>query len=107
MPDSKLIVACAGLVLLACLAVVALLRRGRGAGPMVVQDRPPPPLKGSLEANARGRGINVPLAHEVIEMLEAGRRAEAVALVRERTGWSEREAEKMLAWAEDLKKRLS
>jgi hypothetical protein len=106
MPDLKLLAAGAGLVL-ACLALYAVVKSRRREGPMLTQGEGLPPLKGSLDANARGRGVSVELAEEIIDLLDAGRRAEAVAVVRERTGWDAQRAEKMLAWAEDFRKRIS
>ena len=105
MPDAKLILAAAGL-LLALVAVVALLKSRRRAGPMLVQERGLPPMKGSLDANRRGRRVDVALGREIIEMLETGRRAEAVALVRERTGWGAEEADAAVVKLENLWKRL-
>jgi hypothetical protein len=76
MPYAKLLPAGA-VVVLACFALVALLKSRRSAGPMLMRGRGLPPLKGSLDANAHGRGVSVALGHEILEMLETGRRAEA------------------------------
>src|ERR1700750_939746 len=76
MPYAKLLLAGA-VVVLACFALVALLKSRRSAGPMLARGRAGPPLKGSLDANARGRGVSVELGREILEMLETGRRAEA------------------------------
>ena len=73
---------------------------------MLAQGRSLPPMKGSLDANARGRGVSVEVGREILEMLETGRRAEAVALIRERTGWGAEEADAALLKLENLKKRL-
>ena len=100
------IVLAAALVVLACLALFALLKSRRRAGPMLVQERGLPPLKGSLDADKRGRGVSIELGREILELLETGRRAEAVALIRERTGWSQEKAEASLLRLENLKKRL-
>ena len=91
---------------LACLALAALLKSRRRAGPMLPPPSGLPPLKGSLEANARGRRVDVALGREILEMLETGRRAEAVALVRERTGWGAVEADAAVVKLEKLWKRL-
>src|SRR5215212_3960560 len=100
-------------LLLAAAAIVgvlfvlsALLKSRRGAGPMVVQNRALPHMKGSLDADKRGRGVSVELGREILEMLEAGRRADVLALMRERTGLSAEEAEASLAKLERLKERL-
>lgn len=105
MPYAKLILV-AALVVLACFALGALLKSRRGAGPMLTPPSGLPPLKGSLDANARGRRVDVALGREILEMLETGRRAEAVALVRERTGWGAAEAEAAVVKLENLWKRL-
>ena len=96
----------AALAVLACVVLVALLKSRRGAGPMVMQDRALPHMKGSLDADKRGRGVSVELGREILEMLETGRRAEVIAIMRERTGWSAEEAEASLAKLERLKERL-
>src|SRR5215213_10625585 len=101
MPYAKLLLAAA------LVALVALLKsRRRDAGPMVVQNHALPQMKGSLDANSRGRGVSVELGRDIVEMLETGRRAEALALIRERTGWGAAEADAMLVKLENLWKRL-
>lgn len=105
MPYAKLLLA-AALAVLALVALAALLKSRRGAGPMVVQNNSLPHMKGSLDADKRGRGVSVGLGREMLEMLETGRRAEVIALMRERTGWSAEEAEASLAKLEKLKERL-
>lgn len=65
-----------------------------------------PKMKGSLDASAGNTRIDVALGREILEMLETGRRAEAVALVRERTGWGAREADEAVVKLEKLMKRL-
>ena len=91
---------------LACVALVALLKSRRHKGPMLAQERGLPPLKGSLDANAHGRRVDVALGREIVGLLESGRRAEAVALVRERTGWGAQEADAAVLKLENLWKRL-
>jgi hypothetical protein len=103
-PDAKLLLICAA-ALAAFVAVVALWRARRGSGPMVVQTRVMPPMKGSLDA-AAGRRVSVGLGREILQMLETGRREEAVALVRETTGWGAAEADEAVVRLENLKKRL-
>ena len=73
---------------------------------MLTQARPLPAMKGSLDANARGRRVDVALGREILELLETGRRAEALALVRERTGWDEQEADEVIDRLERLMNRL-
>jgi ribosomal protein L7/L12 len=73
---------------------------------MVEQSRPPPSTKGSLDASAGARRIDVALGREIADLLEAGRRPEAVALVRERTGWSLSEANEAVEKLERLRKKL-
>ncbi len=103
-PDAKLLLICAA-ALAVLVAVVALWRGRRGGGPMVVQTRVMPPMKGSLDASA-GRRVSVKLGREILQMLETGRREEAVGLVREVTGWGAQEADEAVVRLENLKKRL-
>jgi hypothetical protein len=103
-PDAKLLLICAA-ALAVFVAAVALWRARRGGGPMVVQTRVMPPMKGSLDAGAR-RGVSVGLGREMVELLEAGRREEAVALVRETTGWGAQEADEAVVKLDNLRKRL-
>ena len=93
-------------VVLMLVGAWALLRKRRGAGPMLTQARPLPAMKGSLDASAGERRIDVALGREIARLLETGRRPEAVALVRERTGWGAREADEAVAKLERLMKRL-
>jgi hypothetical protein len=105
MPYAKLLLA-AGTVVLACFALVALLKSRRREGPMLAGRGGLPPMKGSLDTDVRGRRILLARGRELLELLESGRRAEAVALVRERTGWGADDAERTVARLESLKKRL-
>ena len=83
---------------------LALLRSRRRRGPMLTQPRPLPAMRGSLDAPARR--LDVGLGREILHLLEAGRREEAVALVRERTGWGAQEADEAVARLDRLRKRL-
>jgi hypothetical protein len=71
---------------------------------MVVQPRPLPVAKGSLDAPARR--VDVALGREILHLLEAGRRDEAVALARERTGWGTQEADEAVVRLDRLRRRL-
>ena len=73
---------------------------------MLTQGQTLPKMKGSLDASARARRVDVAVGREILEMLETGRRAEAVALVRERTGWGAAEADAAVLKLENLRKRL-
>lgn len=73
---------------------------------MLMQTRPLPAMKGSLDASAGKRRIDVALGREIARLLETGQRPEAVALVRERTGWDAGEADEMVTKLEGLMKRL-
>lgn len=84
--------------------VFALLRSRRRAGPMLTQTRPLPEMKGSFDTPARR--LDVGLGREILHLLEAGRREEAAALVRERTGWGAQEADEAVARLDRLRKRL-
>jgi hypothetical protein len=96
----------AAVVVVLMVAASWLLRRSRGrGGPMIVQTRAMPPTKGSLDASA-SRRVTVELGREILQLLEEGRREEAVALVRETTGWGAREAGEVVVKLESLKKRL-
>ena len=91
-------------VVLMLAGAFALLRSRRRGGPMVTQPRPLPSMKGSLDAPARR--LDVGLGREILHLLEAGRREEAAALVRERTGWGAQEADEAVARLDRLRKRL-
>ena len=105
MSDSPFVlVAVAAAVVLAAAALLLSSRRQRG--PMLTQTRPLPPLKGSLDASMGTRRIGVSLGREIAHLLETGQRPEAVALVRERTGWGAREADETVAKLERLMERL-
>lgn len=84
--------------------VFALLRSRRRSGPMLTQPRPIPAMKSSLDAPARR--LDVGLGREILHLLEAGRREEAAALVRERTGWGAQEADEAVTRLDKLRKRL-
>jgi hypothetical protein len=92
-------------VVLMLVGAWALLRKRRG-GPMLAQTQSLPRMGGSLDASAGTRGVDVALGREIARLLETGRRPEAVALVRERTGWGAREADEAVAKLERLMKRL-
>jgi hypothetical protein len=103
-PDAILIFFC-GAALLACLvAVVALARSRRRGGQMIAQPRAIPPMKSSLGAETPR--ISLAFGRELLPLLELGRTREAVALVRERTGWGAEEAAEAVARLENLRKRL-
>ncbi|HEV2859375.1 MAG TPA: hypothetical protein VGX48_00045 [Pyrinomonadaceae bacterium] len=94
-----------GAGLLACLlVVVGLLLSRRHGGLMLTQPKSMPPMKSSL--GAAPRGPDLALGREILPLLEQGRTPEAVALVRERTGWGAAEAEAAVAELENLRKRL-
>jgi hypothetical protein len=84
----------------------ALFRSRRRGGPMLTQPQPQPQpqMMGSFDAPARR--LDVGLGREILHLLEAGRREEAVALVRERTGWGAQEADEAVVRLDKLRKRL-
>jgi hypothetical protein len=104
-PGARILLIC-GAVLAALLVAFALLRSRRRGGPMLTQPRPLPEMKSSLDASAGERRIDVALGREIARLLETGRRPEAVALVRGRTGWGSQEADEAVAKLERLMKRL-
>jgi hypothetical protein len=61
-------------------------------------------MKGSL--NAGSRRIDVALGREPAQLLEDGKRTQAVALVRERTGWGAAAADEAVTKLENLMKRM-
>ena len=73
---------------------------------MVLQPQTLPKMKGSLDASAGRRRVDVALGREIAHLLETGRRPEAVGLVRERTGWGAQEADEAVTKLEKLMKRL-
>jgi hypothetical protein len=104
MPDAKLLLICA-VAVLACFVVGAVWRSRPRDERMLVQQNPPsPPLKGSFDAASRR--IDVALGQESVQLLEDGERAQAIALVRERTGWGAAEAEGTVERLENLRKRM-
>ena len=102
--DARFLLAAAA-VAVVLLAAALWLRSRRRGGPMVEQTRAAPKMKGSLDAGSRRR-VSVELGREILALLETGRRAEAVALVRETTGWGAAEADEAVTKLENLKKRL-
>jgi hypothetical protein len=104
MPDAKLLLIFV-VAALACFALGVLMKSRRRDGRMIVQDNLLPPMKGSLDT--RSRRVDVALGRELMQLLEDGKRVEAVALVRERTGWGADEAEAMVVKLENLIKRMS
>jgi hypothetical protein len=101
--DARTLLIC-GAVLAALLLAFALLRSRRRRGPMLTPARPLPVMKGSF--NTPARRVDVGLGREILHLLEAGRREEATALVRERTGWGAQEAEEAVGRLDSLRKRL-
>jgi hypothetical protein len=91
-------------VVLMVVGAFALLRSRRRRGPMLTQTRTLPVMKGSFDAPARR--LDVGLGRAILHLLEAGRREEAVALVRERTGWGAQEADEAVVRLDKLRKRL-
>ena len=91
--------------LLVCLALVAVLKSRRRDERMIVQPQPLPPMRGSLGGPVRR--VDVALGRELLQMLEAGDRPQAIALVRERTGWGPQEASEAVERLDSLRKRVS
>jgi hypothetical protein len=86
-------------------AAALLLRSGRRGGPMLSRPGTRPGARGPLDAGA-GRHDYLAAGREALALLEAGRRDEAVELVRGRTGLGSAEAEAAVVRLEKLMKRL-
>ena len=101
--DAKLILTFSGGVFL---ALFILRSRARGRGGQMI-DRPVklPAVRSTFGRVVRG-GVTVALGEEVLELLTAGRRDEALRLARERTGMSAAEAEVAIRRYETFKGRL-
>lgn len=104
MLDVKFILVCVGVVL-ACFALVVVVKSRRRDGRMIVQQNPLPPMRGSLRGETRR--VDVALGRDILRLLEDGDRVEAVALVRERTGWGPQEASEAVERLDSLRKRVS
>jgi ribosomal protein L7/L12 len=112
-----LLIAAVGLVcFLAGLFVAA--RRGRGDGRMIVQQSPlapgaaPAAPGATLTPSGSGRvapgSVNLQLGRDLEQLISAGRKIEAIKLVRERTGLGLKESKDAVERLEDLmKKRFS
>jgi len=85
--------------------LVFALRSRRRDERMLVPQNPLPPMRGSLRGETRR--VDVALGRDILRLLEDGDRAEAVALVRERTGWGPQEASEAVERLDSLRKRVS
>jgi hypothetical protein len=102
--DAKLIYGLVVLFAVACVALVAVARARRGDGRMIVQTRAMPHMQSSFgDAHTR---IGVGLGRELLPLLEAGEKAQAVRLLRERAGLDAAEAEAAVERLDGLRKRL-
>lgn len=105
--DTEFILA-VGLVGLAAFVlglIVAARRRGQRDGRMIVQQSPlaraPAPTTSAARRVAPG-SVNLQLGRELERLLSAGRKIEAIKLVRGRTGLSLKEAKEAVERLEDL-----
>jgi hypothetical protein len=104
--DAKVIYGLAVLfgVAFACVLMVALTRTRRRDAQMIVQARALPHMQSSFgDAHPR---IGVGLGRELLRLLEAGEKAQAARLLRERAGLDAAEAEAAVERLDDLRKRL-
>jgi hypothetical protein len=109
--DAKLIVLVAA-VGLACFLAGLLVgsRRGRGGGMMIAQQSPLAPavpettLTQSASAAPRVApgSVNLQLGRDLEQLLSAGKKSEAIKIVRERTGMSLKDAKDAVERLEDL-----
>ena len=108
--DAKLILIIAA-VGVACF-VLGLLARGRRRDErMIVQSAPfapaaRPDVTISSYGGGAGGGVNLQLGRDLEQLLSAGKKIEAIKLVRERTGMGLREAKETVERLEGLRKRL-
>jgi len=92
-------------VVVACFAFAVARRSRRRDERMIVQSQPLPPMRASMGGPVRR--VDVSLGRELLQMLENGDRAGAVALVCERTGWGPQEASEAVERLDSLRKRVS
>ena len=108
--DAKLILVIAG-VGVACFVLGLLVRGRRDDGRMIVQRAPfaapaAPPAETSSSYGHANVGIDLQLGRDLEALLSAGKKIEAVKLVRERTGWGLKESLEAVEKLEGLRKRL-
>jgi succinylarginine dihydrolase len=104
--DARLIITFSIVAFVALLLFVVLRSRGRG-GRMIEQSARLPAMRSTFDGGAIAhKRISVKLGEELLQMLNEGRRDEALRLVRERTGISDVEAETAIRRYETLKERL-
>lgn len=103
MTDAKLLLMFA-FAAVVCFVVGVAMKSRRRDERMVVQESPLPPLKVSFDRASRR--VDAALGREILHLLEEGRRADALALVREHTGWGAEEAEEAVKRLENLMKRV-
>ena len=111
--DAKFIIVVAAVGLVCFLAGLAAGSRRRQDGRMIVQQSPlapadgsPPPLAPAAQRVAPG-SVNIQLGRDLEQLLSAGKKIEAIKLVRERTGMGLKEAKDAVERLEDLiEKRL-
>ena len=111
MIDVKLILIIAG-VGLACFVLGLLVRGRRSDESMIVQRSPlaaptAPPGETRSSYDGANVGIDLQLGRDLEALLSAGRKIEAIKLVRERTGWGLKEAKEAVENLEGLMKRLN
>jgi hypothetical protein len=87
-----------------CFVLGVVMKSRRRDERMVVQQSPLPPSKVSFDRASRR--VDAALGREILHLLEEGRRADALALVREQTGWGAEEAEEAVKRLENLMKRV-
>ena len=104
--DAKLIVVIVAVGLVCFVAgLLVAARRRRQDGRMIVQQSPlasdPPPVASSAQRVEPG-SVNLQLGRELEQLLSAGKKIEAIKLVRERTGLGLKEAKDAVERLEHL-----
>lgn len=104
--DAELIVVVAAVGLVCFLAGLVVASRWRRDGRMITQQSPlvydPPPSAAAAPQRVAPGSVNLQLGRDLEQLLSAGRKIEAIKLVRERTGLGLKDAKDAVERLEDL-----